>query len=122
MKTTYSYKDIVLQPAYSEIESRSKLDASIEFLGKVFESAAIPANMKPIWPIELYAISRFMLACPIAATEPKIIDAIDIKITIVCHSTRIFLKGISMNLIKIAKPAILGTTAKKFVIDVGAPS
>ena len=46
MDTLYSYKDIVLQPAYSEINSRSKLDASIEFLGKVFESAALPANMK----------------------------------------------------------------------------
>ena len=46
MKTTYSYKDIVLQPSYSEIDSRSKLDASVEFLGKVFESVAIPANMK----------------------------------------------------------------------------
>ena len=46
MDTVYSYKDIVLQPAYSEIESRSKLDASVEFLGKVFESAALPANMK----------------------------------------------------------------------------
>ncbi len=46
MKTTYSYKDIVLQPAYSEIDSRSKLDASVEFLGKVFESVAVPANMK----------------------------------------------------------------------------
>ena len=46
MNTSYSYKDIVLQPAYSEIESRSKLDTSIEFLGKRFESTAIPANMK----------------------------------------------------------------------------
>jgi GMP reductase len=46
MNTAYSYKDIALQPAYSEIGSRSKLDASVEFLGKVFESAALPANMK----------------------------------------------------------------------------
>ena len=46
MNTSYSYKDIVLQPAYSEIQSRSNLDASVEFLGKRFESAAIPANMK----------------------------------------------------------------------------
>ena len=46
MNTSYSYKDIVLQPAYSEIQSRSHLDASVEFLGKRFESAAIPANMK----------------------------------------------------------------------------
>lgn len=46
MNTFYSYKDIVLQPAYSEIKSRSSLDASVKFLGKRFESAAIPANMK----------------------------------------------------------------------------
>ena len=46
MKTSYSYKDIVLQPSYSEVRSRSKLDASVEFLGRRFESAAIPANMK----------------------------------------------------------------------------
>ena len=46
MKTLYSYKDIVLQPAYSEVRSRSELDASVEFLGRRFKSAAIPANMK----------------------------------------------------------------------------
>ena len=46
MNTAYSYKDIVLQPTYSEIQSRSSLDASVNFLGKTFESAAIPANMK----------------------------------------------------------------------------
>ena len=46
MKTLYSYKDIVLQPAYSEIKSRSELDVSVEFLGRRFKSAAIPANMK----------------------------------------------------------------------------
>ena len=38
MNTFYSYKDIVLQPAYSEIKSRSSLDASVKFLGKRFES------------------------------------------------------------------------------------
>ena len=46
MNTSYSYKDIVLKPSYSEIRSRSSLDASVKFLGKTFESAAIPANMK----------------------------------------------------------------------------
>lgn len=46
METLYSYKDIVLQPAYSEATSRSELDASVEFLGRRFESVAIPANMK----------------------------------------------------------------------------
>ena len=44
--TAYSYNDIVLQPAYSDIKSRSELDASVDFLGYKFESAAIPANMK----------------------------------------------------------------------------
>ena len=46
MNISYSYKDIVLQPSYSEVKSRSELDASVEFLGRRFESAAIPANMK----------------------------------------------------------------------------
>ena len=46
MNTAYSYDNIVLTPKYSEIMSRSKLDASIEFLGKKFKSVAIPANMK----------------------------------------------------------------------------
>ena len=46
MNTAYSYDNIVLTPKYSEIQSRSKLDTSVEFLGKKFESVAIPANMK----------------------------------------------------------------------------
>ena len=46
MKTAYSYDNIVLTPKYSEIKSRSKLDTSVEFLGKKFKSVAIPANMK----------------------------------------------------------------------------
>lgn len=46
MRELYSYKDIVLQPSYSEIKSRSELDVSVEFLGKKFKSVAIPANMK----------------------------------------------------------------------------
>ena len=46
----------------------------------------------------------------------------DKKITISCHSDKIFLKGISINLIITAIPAIFGTTAKKLVTDVGDPS
>jgi GMP reductase len=46
MNTAYSYDNIVLTPKYSEIKSRSKLDTSVEFLGKKFKSVAIPANMK----------------------------------------------------------------------------
>ena len=40
-----------------------------------------------------------------AATAPKIIDAIEMKITIVCHSNKIFEKGTNINLINSAKPA-----------------
>lgn len=46
MKTLYSYKDIVLQPSFSDIKSRSELDVSKKFLGRRFKSVAIPANMK----------------------------------------------------------------------------
>ena len=46
MKTLYSYKDIVLQPSYSDIKSRSELDVTKEFLGRKFNSVSIPANMK----------------------------------------------------------------------------
>jgi GMP reductase len=46
MNIAYSYNNIVLTPKYSEIKSRSKLDASVYFLGKKFKSVAIPANMK----------------------------------------------------------------------------
>ena len=63
-----------------------------------------------------------MFVWPIAATEPKTIDAIDIKIIIDCHSIKIFLKGISINLISTATPANFGTIAKKLVIELGDPS
>lgn len=42
----YSYKDIVLQPDYSEIISRKNANCKPIFLGKEFNSVAIPANMK----------------------------------------------------------------------------
>ena len=48
----------------------------------------------------------------IAATAPKIIEAIEMKIIIVCHSNKIFENGIYINFINNAKPATLGTTAK----------
>ena len=57
-----------------------------------------------------------------AATAPKIIELIDKNITINCHSDKIFLNGISINLIITAIPAIFGTTAKKLVTEVGEPS
>ena len=42
----YSYKDIVLQPEYSEVISRKNTNCKPVFLGKQFNSVAIPANMK----------------------------------------------------------------------------
>ena len=40
-----SYNEIVLSPSYSEIRSRKKIPTSVNFLGWVFNSAAIPSNM-----------------------------------------------------------------------------
>lgn len=42
----YSYKDIVLLPSYSEIASRKNANCKPTFLGKTFNSVAIPANMR----------------------------------------------------------------------------
>ena len=78
--------------------------------------------MYPMWPIELYAKSLLIFVCPIAATAPRIIEAMDKNITISCHSDKIILKGTSINRIITAIPAIFGTTAKKFVTEVGEPS
>ena len=49
---------------------------------------------------------------PIAAIAPRIIEAIEIKIIIVCHSNKIFEKGININFINTARPATFGTAAK----------
>jgi GMP reductase len=45
-KISYSYSDIVLLPDYSEIRSRRDADCNQTFLGRIFKSVAIPANMK----------------------------------------------------------------------------
>jgi len=41
-----SYKDIALRPSYSEIKSRTEVKTSKKFLGRNFQSPAIPANMQ----------------------------------------------------------------------------
>ena len=46
----------------------------------------------------------------------------EININIGCHWSTISMKGICINLMKTAIPAILGTTAKKLVTELGAPS
>lgn len=44
----YTYQDILLKPRYSELESRSLADTSIEFLGRKFRLPVVPANMKAV--------------------------------------------------------------------------
>lgn len=46
MNKLYSYKDVVLLPNYSEITSRKNANCKPQFLGKTFNSVAIPANMR----------------------------------------------------------------------------
>lgn len=41
----YSYKDIILEPKYSETLSRSDNDCTVELCGYKFNTCAVPANM-----------------------------------------------------------------------------
>ena len=45
MKQMLSYKDVVLLPSYSEIESRNHVDTEVDFLGFKFKCPVVPANM-----------------------------------------------------------------------------
>ena len=45
MKQMLSYKDVVLLPNYSEIESRNHIDTEVDFLGFKFKCPVVPANM-----------------------------------------------------------------------------
>ena len=45
MKQMLSYKDVVLLPSYSEIESRNYVNTEIDFLGFKFKCPVVPANM-----------------------------------------------------------------------------
>ena len=53
MKYLYSYKDIVLSPSISSLRSRRLAYCKPCFLGKTFNSVAIPANMSDIISYEL---------------------------------------------------------------------
>ena len=57
-----------------------------------------------------------------AAIAPKIIDAIDKKIIIVCHWSIKLINGTYKNIIKTDNAATFGTIAKNNVTDVGEPS
>ena len=45
MKQMLSYKDVVLLPSYSEIESRNYVNTEVDFLGFKFKCPVVPANM-----------------------------------------------------------------------------
>jgi GMP reductase len=47
-RTEYNYRDILLQPKYSPLESRSEASTSIAFGGRTFSLPIIPANMKTV--------------------------------------------------------------------------
>lgn len=49
----FSYDDITLIPKYSELESRTNADTSLEFLGIKGKLPVIPANMADVISIEL---------------------------------------------------------------------
>ena len=53
MKDLLSYDDVYLRPKYSELNSRSDADTSVEFLGKRWKLPVIPANMQDVisWDI-----------------------------------------------------------------------
>jgi len=49
----FTYDNICLRPKYSELESRSKANASVDFLGYKFRLPVVPANMQDVisWEI-----------------------------------------------------------------------
>jgi len=48
MDVSYNYKDILLQPKYTELNSRSDADTSCKFGPKTFRLPVVPANMKTV--------------------------------------------------------------------------
>ena len=53
MNKSYKSSDISLIPNYSECESRSGCDASINLFGKKYNLPIIPANMKSVIDLDL---------------------------------------------------------------------
>ena len=55
-KVLFSYDDICLQPTYSELDSRSKANTTIRFMGQDWKIPVIPANMADVisWDIADY--------------------------------------------------------------------
>lgn len=53
MEKSLSYSDIFLVPRYSELESRSLADVSVQFLGRKFNLPVIPSNMSSVVDINI---------------------------------------------------------------------
>src|SRR3984957_6785998 len=75
-----------------------------------------------MWPIEEYAISRLILVCPIAASAPSTIEAIDTITTSNCHAPTSEANEVPITRSSSAIAATFGAVAKNTVTDVGAPS
>src|SRR5258708_9779147 len=55
MEREYHYKDILLLPHFSELNSRSEADTSVQFGPRKFKLPIVPANMKTIIDANLAA-------------------------------------------------------------------
>ncbi len=75
-----------------------------------------------MWPIDEYAISRLMLVCPIAASEPNSMDAIETSTMSCCQASPRWPNGTASTRSSSAMAATLGAVAMKAVTGVGAPS
>lgn len=49
----FTYDNVCLRPKYSELESRSKADTTVDFLGYKFRLPVVPANMQDVISWEL---------------------------------------------------------------------
>ena len=73
-------------------------------------------------PIEEYAISRLMLVWPIAASAPRIIEAMDTSTMSCCQAISRWPNGVTMTRSSRPIAATFGAVEKNTVTGVGAPS
>ena len=85
-----------------------------------FVAIARPRRMYPACAIELYAIKRLMLDCPIAAILPIVIVKTAIMDKVSSHAGITLWKS-DKTLIKTAKPAAFDTTERNAATEYGAP-
>ena len=81
--TLLTFDDVLLEPQYSDIEHRSEIDISQEFLGKTYRLPIISANMNNVTEYDMaaamteagafYVVHRFL-------TEEKLFDIFDLYV------------------------------------------